>query len=151
MKVPPSLFHQISSSHSNVVGLGINRSSVFAVAYLKHSRLLLEWILAVGCRAQSSPLASRIAKKASLSTSFPVASTADRWSAMFKLYLWHLAALCVGSVVGDDDNPVTAITTAPIYLPHYNAESWSLVRGSIVDRVWTLKSERSDMWLIVII
>jgi hypothetical protein len=42
-----------------------------------------------------------------------------------------LAVLAVNSVAYAEQEPPT-ITTAPIYLPYYNKESWSLVRGSIV-------------------
>lgn len=52
---------------------------------------------------------------------------------MFSLHLPLLAALCVGALAGR--NKYAAITTAPIYLPHYNEESWSLVRGSIIGLV----------------
>ncbi|KPM39802.1 hypothetical protein AK830_g6760 [Neonectria ditissima] len=38
-------------------------------------------------------------------------------------------ALCAGSSADDQED---AITTAPIYLPYYNEESWSLVRGSVI-------------------
>lgn len=42
-----------------------------------------------------------------------------------------LALLAVNSVAYAEQEPPT-ITTAPIYLPYYNKESWSLVRGSII-------------------
>ncbi|KAF7547809.1 hypothetical protein G7046_g8892 [Stylonectria norvegica] len=42
-----------------------------------------------------------------------------------------LASLFFVVGAADDEEP-TAISTAPIYLPYYNAESWSLVRGSPV-------------------
>ena len=35
---------------------------------------------------------------------------------------------------GDDDTPTP--TTAPIYLPHYDQDDWSLVRGSIISKVF---------------
>ncbi|SPJ82436.1 uncharacterized protein FTOL_09841 [Fusarium torulosum] len=42
-----------------------------------------------------------------------------------------LALLAVNSVVYASEEP-PAVTAAPIYLPYYNQESWSLVRGSVV-------------------
>lgn len=48
-----------------------------------------------------------------------------------------LLALCVASVRADDDTPTP--TTAPVFLPEWNAESWSLVRGSVIATVcWTM-------------
>jgi hypothetical protein len=41
-----------------------------------------------------------------------------------------LLALCIASVRADDDTPTP--TTAPVFLPEWNAESWSLVRGSVI-------------------
>ncbi|KAH7165561.1 hypothetical protein EDB81DRAFT_679538 [Dactylonectria macrodidyma] len=43
--------------------------------------------------------------------------------------LLALLALCA-ITSADDQN--TAVTTAPIYLPYYDEESWSLVRGSVI-------------------
>lgn len=45
-----------------------------------------------------------------------------------------LALLAVNSVVYASEEP-PAVTAAPIYLPYYNQESWSLVRGSVVSSV----------------
>ncbi|RGP75921.1 hypothetical protein FLONG3_5501 [Fusarium longipes] len=42
-----------------------------------------------------------------------------------------LALLAVNSVAYAEEESPT-ITTAPIYLPYYSEESWSLVRGSII-------------------
>lgn len=42
-----------------------------------------------------------------------------------------LALLALDSVAYAEQEPPT-ITTAPIYLPYYNEESWSLVRGSVI-------------------
>ncbi|KAM0343951.1 hypothetical protein ACHAPU_008006 [Fusarium lateritium] len=42
-----------------------------------------------------------------------------------------LALLAVNSVAYASEEP-PAVTTAPIYLPYYNEESWSLVRGSVI-------------------
>jgi hypothetical protein len=39
-------------------------------------------------------------------------------------------AICLGSVLADGGQ-----TTVPIFLPHYDADSWSLVRGSVVGSV----------------
>lgn len=46
--------------------------------------------------------------------------------------LFALLSLCLVS-----SNAVLAedITTVPIYLPHYDAKSWSLVRGSVLSSV----------------
>ncbi|KAF7547558.1 hypothetical protein G7Z17_g7645 [Cylindrodendrum hubeiense] len=46
----------------------------------------------------------------------------------FPLPLLALLALCAVVSADDDD----AVTTAPIFLPYYNQEAWSLVRGSVV-------------------
>ncbi|KAH7145816.1 hypothetical protein B0J13DRAFT_525339 [Dactylonectria estremocensis] len=43
--------------------------------------------------------------------------------------LLALLVLCAGASADDQD---AAVTTAPIYLPYYNRESWSLVRGSVI-------------------
>ncbi|KAF4450503.1 hypothetical protein F53441_6393 [Fusarium austroafricanum] len=42
-----------------------------------------------------------------------------------------LVLLAVNSFTYASEEP-PAVTTAPIYLPYYNEESWSLVRGSII-------------------
>lgn len=46
-----------------------------------------------------------------------------------------LALLALCAVASADDNEDTAVTTAPIYLPYYNQEAWSLVRGSVIASV----------------
>ncbi|RTE82868.1 hypothetical protein BHE90_002613 [Fusarium euwallaceae] len=43
--------------------------------------------------------------------------------------LLALLALCTAAPANQD---APAVTTAPIYLPYYNKESWSVVRGSII-------------------
>lgn len=43
-----------------------------------------------------------------------------------------LALLALCAIASADDNEDTAVTTAPIYLPYYNQEAWSLVRGSVI-------------------
>ncbi|KAF5670875.1 hypothetical protein FHETE_4323 [Fusarium heterosporum] len=47
------------------------------------------------------------------------------------LALTWLALLAVNSVAYASEEP-PAVTAAPIYLPYYNEESWSLVRGSVI-------------------
>jgi hypothetical protein len=42
-----------------------------------------------------------------------------------------LALMVLNRVAYAEEEPAT-ITTAPIYLPYYSEESWSLVRGSVV-------------------
>ncbi|KAH7328104.1 hypothetical protein B0I35DRAFT_506636 [Stachybotrys elegans] len=43
-----------------------------------------------------------------------------------------LAHLCAADNDGNGDDRPAPVTTAPIFLPHYNEQSWSLVRGSII-------------------
>jgi hypothetical protein len=47
--------------------------------------------------------------------------------------LMIVASLCVAEEGSLATKPSSA-TTAPIYLPHYDEEAWSLVRGSIIDQ-----------------
>jgi hypothetical protein len=65
--------------------------------------------------------------------------------------LMIVASLCVAEEGSLATKPSSA-TTAPIYLPHYDEEAWSLVRGSIVDKVrrepappWFSLSVAADM------
>jgi hypothetical protein len=49
--------------------------------------------------------------------------------------LLALLALPAACLPERRDEP-PAPTTAPFYLPYYDKESWSIVRGSILDVVW---------------
>lgn len=56
--------------------------------------------------------------------------------------LLALLALCAPVAArGDDDKP--SVTTAPIFLPYYDEESWSLVRGSILSSVRPIDCRRA--------
>jgi hypothetical protein len=35
----------------------------------------------------------------------------------------------------DDESPTPTVKTAPVFLPHYDQDAWSLVRGSIISSV----------------
>ena len=43
-------------------------------------------------------------------------------------------AFCAAAVRADNDKPATQ-TTAPVFLPEWDAQSWSLVRGSVIATV----------------
>ncbi|KAM0426184.1 hypothetical protein ACHAPT_008534 [Fusarium lateritium] len=55
---------------------------------------------------------------------------------MILTLIWTLLALlALRTAAAPANQEPPAVTTAPIYLPYYNKESWSVVRGSIISSV----------------
>lgn len=48
---------------------------------------------------------------------------------------WPLLALLALCAAAPANQEPPTVTTAPIYLPYYNKESWAVVRGSIISSV----------------
>lgn len=58
------------------------------------------------------------------------------WIPVHRLLAGALVFSSLGHASEDSASPKAATTTtAPIYLPHYDSDSWSLVRGSIIGLV----------------
>lgn len=60
-------------------------------------------------------------------------STPPRW--LLAAGLLALCSLCVANDQDSSEDEPTTVTAAPIYLPHYDSDAWSIVRGSIIESV----------------